>query len=128
LALPVISLQFDFHGSSELCGSSEMAGRSWRPPCFAAASIPKKTAAGSNRAAERRSPKAEARVTFHRAYVRHALIKAGRCRCALRLWNPEIALTTLTSSHAVCHAARAGGSHSSSTFSAAPPATSNQHG
>jgi hypothetical protein len=50
------------------------------------------------------------RVTIHRAELRDAFIKGGGCRYDSRLWNPEIALSTLTSSHAFCHAARPGGS------------------
>jgi len=64
------------------------------------------------------------RVTIHRAELRDAFIKGGDCRFDSRLWNPEIALTTLTSGHAICHAGRAGEFHLSSTFCAAPPATS----
>jgi hypothetical protein len=58
----------------------------------------------------------------------HAFIKGGGCRFDSRLWNPEIALTTLMSGHAVSHVGQAGGSHLSSTFCAAAPATSNQDG
>src|SRR5262249_12724918 len=64
------------------------------------------------------------RVTIHRADLRHAFIKGDGCRFDSRLWNPEIALTTLMSGHV----GQAGGSHLSSTFCAAAPATSNQHG
>jgi hypothetical protein len=65
---------------------------------------------------------------FHQADLRHALIKGGGCRYDSRLWNPQIALTTLMSGHAVSYVGQAGGRHLSSTFCAAPPATSNQHG
>jgi hypothetical protein len=43
---------------------------------------------------------AEARVTLRPANLRHAFIKRGGCRYDSRLWNPEIALTTLMSGHA----------------------------
>jgi hypothetical protein len=65
---------------------------------------------------------------FHQADLRHAFIKGGGCRYDSRLWNPQIALTTLMSGHAVSYVGQAGGCHSSSTFCAAPPATSKQHG
>ena len=54
--------------------------------------------------------------------------KGERCRYDSRLWNPEIALITLMSGHAVSHVGQAGRSHLNSTFCAAAPATSNQHG
>ena len=68
------------------------------------------------------------RVTIHRADLRHAFIKGGGCRYDSRLWNPEIALTTLMAGHAVSHVGQAGRSHLSSTFCAVAPATSKQHG
>jgi hypothetical protein len=117
------------HGSPELCGSSQMARRSRRPPCFAVASVKqKKPAEGGNRAAGCYSPQAEARVTFHRADLRDVFIKGRRCRFDSRLWNPEIALTTITSGHAICHAGRADEFHLSCAFCVAAPATSNAAG
>ena len=117
------------HDSFELCGSSEMAGRSWQPPCVPPQASNKKTP--PREATARRGvvgARGGRRVTIHWAELRHAFIKGGGCRYDSRLWNPEIALSTLTSGHAICHAGRAGGSHLSSTFCAAPPATGKQHG
>src|ERR1700751_1759284 len=51
----------------------------------------KNPAEGGNHAAGCCGPEAEARVTFHWADLRDPFIKGGGRRCALRLWNPEIA-------------------------------------
>src|SRR5262245_40046110 len=118
------SLQFDFIVLRALRLEPIMVARS-----FSAASVRQKNPAeGSNRAAGLLWVRGGRRVTIHRADLRHAFIKGGGCRYDSRLWNPEIALTTLMSGHAVSHVGQAGRSHLSSTFCAAAPATSNQHG
>jgi hypothetical protein len=96
---------------------------------LAAASVKQKNPAeGGHRAAGYCGPEAEARVTFHPADLAHASIKATGCRYDSRRWNPEIALSTLTFGHALCHARRAGGPHLSGIFCAAAPATGKPHG
>ena len=85
-ALCVIPLQFDFVVLPKLYRRSETAGRS-------RSRKQKKTAAGKNRAAGRDGPQAEARVSFHPATRPTCEIFSPNgcgCRCALRLWNPEI--------------------------------------
>src|SRR5262249_38474207 len=119
------SLQFDFIVLRASRFEPIMAARS-----FSAASGKRKKnpAEGSNRAAGCCEPETEGRVTFNQANLGDAFIKGDGCRFDSRLWNPEIALTTLMSGHAVSHVGQAGRSRLSSTFCAAAPATSNQHG
>ena len=96
-ALPVIPLQLDFMVRPNLCFFRDSGA------IAAVASFSrrkrkdkrKKTAAGKS---PRRccGRQAKARVTFHPAGLRNFFTKRCGRRCALRLWNPEIALTTLS--------------------------------
>src|SRR5215510_8265805 len=118
------SLQFDFIVLRALRLEPIMVARS-----FSAASVRQKNPAeGSNRAAGCCGSEAEGGSPSTGPTCGMLSSKGGGCRFDSRLWNPEIALTTLMSGHAASHVEEAGGSHLNSTFCAAAPATSNQHG
>src|SRR5262249_21067628 len=117
------SLQFDFIVLRASRLEPTMAA-----PSFSAASVRQKTPAeGSNRAAGCCGSEAEGGSPSTGPTCGMLSSKGGGCRFDSRLWNPEIALTTLMSGHAVSHVEEAGGSHLNSTLFAAAPATSNQH-
>src|SRR5262245_34515004 len=121
--VPIPSIRL--YGSASLTVRANHGGAPNFPP---QASNEKTPPRGTNRPAGVCGPEAETRVTFHQADLRHAFIRGGGCRYDSRLWHPEIALTTLMSGRAVSYVGQAGECHLSSTFRAAPPATSKQHG
>ena len=99
------SLQFDFIVLRASRFEPIMVARSFSAPSLRQ----KNPAEGSNRAAGLLWARGGRRVTIHRADLRHAFIKGDGCRYDSRLGNPEIALTTLMSGHAVSHVDRPAG-------------------
>ena len=87
------------HGSSELCGSSEMAGRSWRPPCLPPqASIKKPRRGGQPRGgvlwarggSEGHVPPSRLLTCFHQRRwlsVRFATLEPGNCFEYPHVWS-----------------------------------------